>query len=317
MSSSASRTTPLTAAEAIDLITGMAPVDRVRLEQRATALMRRQSEPGGEVGSFELALRLMDLTSLAEEDTEEKVSTMCRVALRPDADDPSLPSVAAVCVLPAFVPTAVQALHGSGVRVAAVAGGFPTGMAPTGDKLREIREVVEMGAEEVDVVMNRASFLAGDLQKTFQELAACKEACGEARLKVIVESGALSSYDEVRKASVLAMAAGADFIKTSTGTIRPGATHPTALCIIDAIRDFHAETGGKVGIKVAGGIRTARQARGYLLLVDETLGPEWLSPDRFRIGASALLGDLLSEIRKERSWGTDPVSPKTVEGRRA
>jgi deoxyribose-phosphate aldolase len=316
MSSSASQTTSLTAAEALDLIIGTAPVDRVRLEQRATALMRAQS-PGGEVDSLQLALRLMDLTRLAEDDTEPTVSAMCAAAVRPDPEDPSLPSVAAVCVLPAFVPTALHALHGAGVRVAAVAGGFPTGMAPTGQKVREIRQVVEMGAEEVDVVMNRGSFLVGELQETFEELAACKDACGEARLKVIVESGALPSYDDARKASLLAMAAGADFIKTSTGTIRTGATYPAALCIMDAIRGFHTETGGKVGIKVAGGIRTARQARGYMALVGETLGPEWLSPGRFRIGASALLDDLLEEVRRERSSGTDPVSTKTMEGRRA
>jgi deoxyribose-phosphate aldolase len=266
---------------------------------------------------LELAVECMDLTSLSEEDTDEEVRAMCATAVRPDPGDSSLPSVAAVCTLPRFVPTAVRALEGFDVKVAAVAGGFPTGSIPVGEKVREIREVVHMGAYEVDVVLNRAAFLDGGVREAAEEVEACKEASGDACLKVILETGALGSYDVIRKASIVAMEAGADFIKTSTGRITPGATFPAVVCIMEAIRDFHEETGRRVGIKVAGGIRTSSEARGYMALVRETLGSEWLSPERFRIGASTLLNDLLTAIRRDRAATESSGAGSSLEGRHA
>ncbi len=208
--------------------------------------------------------------------------------------------MAAICIYPALVPAAVEAVRGSSVKVVSVAGGFPSGQSPITERIDEIREVVKLGAHEVDIVLNRSHFLAGKYRKAFEEIAASKEAAGGARMKVILETGELGSYDQVRKASVLAMAAGADFIKTSTGKISPGATFPAALCMMEAAREFHGETGRRVGIKVAGGIRAAKDAWHYLVLVHETLGPDWLTQDLFRIGASTLLNDVLMQIRKER-----------------
>jgi deoxyribose-phosphate aldolase len=202
---------------------------------------------------------------------------------------------------PQLVPVAVEQLRGSGVHVASVAGAFPAGLGPLDARLREIAEVVELGADEVDIVLNRSLFLGGRYAQAYDEIVASREAAGPAHLKVILETGELGSYDRVRQASMLAMAAGADFIKTSTGKIGVGATLPAALCMMEAARDFHRQTGVEVGIKVAGGVRASKQAIQYLTLLYETLGPSWMTPDRFRIGASTLLNDVLMQIDKERT----------------
>jgi deoxyribose-phosphate aldolase len=228
------------------------------------------------------------------------VTAVCSKAVRPDPTDPTIPSVAAVVVYPSLVPVATERLKGTGVHLASVAGGFPSGLAPLEERLDEIRRAVQWGADEIDIVLNRSAFLAGRYHQAYEEVALSKEATGSAHLKVILETGELGSYDQIRKASMLAMAAGADFIKTSTGKIGVSATYPTALCMMEAARDFHRQTGRPVGIKVAGGIRKAKEAWIYLVILHETLGPDWLTPDRFRIGASTLLNDLLMQVRKER-----------------
>jgi deoxyribose-phosphate aldolase len=285
--------------EALAMVERAEVVDAQRLEERAADLAGNPME--SEAGLTELAIRCTDLTSLSEDDTSEKIADLCATAIRPDPADTSTPSVAAVCVHPDFVPTAVDALAGSPVKVAAVAGGFPTGAAPRAEKMDEIRRVLDLGADEVDMAMNRSAFLAGEYGATFDEVAAAKKICRDAPLKVILETGALGSYDEISKATVLVMAAGADFVKTSTGKTAPGASPPVALCIMDAIRDAQDELGGKVGVKASGGVREAETARAYVRLVHGALGPEWMHPARFRIGASSLLDDLVREVRRERS----------------
>jgi deoxyribose-phosphate aldolase len=286
--------------EALELIAEATPLDAAHLEERAASFANRTFDPDSESFALTMALRCTDLTSLEADDTPEKVALMCARAVRPDPTDPAVPSVAAVCIYPAFVPTAVRSLKGTHVQVAGVAGGFPSGKVPTPTKLREIRELVGMGADEVDMALNRAAFLAGRHRETFEEIAASKEICGDARLKVILETGELGSYDQIRRASLLVIAAGADFIKTSTGKIAPGATLQAALCIMETIRDLHGRLGRRVGIKVSGGIRKADVARRYLLMADETLGREWATPDLFRIGASSLVDDLLAHLREVR-----------------
>jgi deoxyribose-phosphate aldolase len=276
------------------------PVDAVGLEERAAALATRSIKRDAKLYALDLAIRCADLTTLEGSDTPGKVTAVCSKAVRPDPTDPTISSVAAVCVYPALVPVAAERLRGTGVHVASVAGGFPSGLAPLEERLDEIRRVVQWGADEVDIVLNRSAFLAGRYHQAYEEVALSKEACGPAHLKVILETGELGSYDQIRKASMLAMAAGADFIKTSTGKITPAATFPAALCMMEAARDFHRQTGRAVGIKVAGGIRKAKEAWTYLVILHETLGPAWLTPDRFRIGASTLLNDLLMQLRKER-----------------
>ena len=240
----------------------------------------------------------MDLTTLEGVDTPGKVRSLCAKALRPSPTDPSVPSVAAVCVYPEMVPTAVRALAGTAVKVASVAGAFPSGLGPLPSRLDEIARAVDAGAHEIDIVLNRSALLAGDYARAFDEVAASKLACGPAHLKTILETGELGSYDEIRRTSVLAMAAGSDFIKTSTGKIGVASTIPTALCMSEAIREFYEQTGVQVGLKVAGGIRTAKQAWQYLVVVNETLGADWLDPARFRIGASSVLNDVLMQ----REW---------------
>jgi deoxyribose-phosphate aldolase len=243
----------------------------------------------------------MDLTTLEGADTVGKVEALCAKARRPDPSDPSVPPVGAVCIYPSLVATARRELQGSTVKVASVATAFPSGQAPLDVRLREVAEAVEAGADEIDMVINRGAFLAGRYREVFEEIAATRDACGTARLKVILETGELGSYDNVRRASVLAMAAGADFIKTSTGKVQPAATLPVALVMLEAIRDFHQRTGQMVGFKPAGGVRTAKQAIQYLVLVAETLGPDWLTPEWLRIGASSLLNDCLMQLAKERT----------------
>jgi len=241
------------------------------------------------------------LTTLEGQDTPGKVAALCSKAMRPDPVDLSIPPVAAVCVYPNLVATAKERVGGSGVKVASVATAFPSGQSPTEIKVAETRAVVELGADEVDMVIDRGAFLSGRYAKVYDEIVRVKEACGGAHLKVILEVGELGTYDNVRRASLLAMAAGADFVKTSTGKLTSAATLPVTLVMLEAIRDVHDETGRKVGMKPAGGIREAKQAVQYLVQLHETLGPDWLTPDLYRIGASTLLNDVLMQIRKEQT----------------
>jgi deoxyribose-phosphate aldolase len=290
-----------TAAQAGALVARTTAVDAVGLEERAASLARRSIKRESKLWALDLAIRCMDLTTLEGMDTPGKVVAMCAKAVRPDPTDPSIPSVAAVCLYPGLVSVAVGQLERTGIHVASVGGAFPSGLSPLKERLAEIRDAVEFGADEIDIVLNRSAFLSGRYRQAFEEIAASKEACGEAHLKTILEVGELGSYDQIRRASVLAMAAGSDFIKTSTGKIGTGATLPAALCMMEAARDFHHETGRRVGIKVAGGVRQAKQAVQYLVLLYETLGADWMTPDLFRIGASTLLNDVLMQINKERS----------------
>jgi len=276
-------------------------VDAVALEERAASLAKRSIKREAKVFALDLAVRMMDLTTLEGQDTPGKVAALASKAIRPDPGDPSVPSVAAICVYPNLVPTAVQRVEGSSVKVASVATAFPSGQSPLEAKLDEVRWVVEHGADEVDMVIDRGAFLAGRYAKVYDEIVQVKEAVAETHLKVILEVGELGTYDNVRRASLLAIAAGADFIKTSTGKLSSSATLPVTLVMLEAIRDVFEETGRRVGMKPAGGIRNAKQAVQTLVLVHETLGLDWLTPDLFRFGASSLLNDVLMQIRKEKT----------------
>jgi deoxyribose-phosphate aldolase len=276
-------------------------VDQVAVEARAADLGRRSIKREAKLFALDLAVRMMDLTTLEGADTPGKVAALASKAVRPDPSDPSVPSVAAVCVYPNLVTTVRERLGDSGVKVASVATAFPSGQSPTDIKVAEARRVVELGADEVDMVIDRGAFLAGRYAKVYDEIVQVKEAVGDKHLKVILETGELGTYDNVRRASLLAIAAGADFIKTSTGKVSPAATPPVTLVMLEAIRDVFEETGRRVGMKPAGGIRTAKQAVQTLVLVHETLGLDWLTPDLFRFGASSLLNDVLMQIRKERT----------------
>jgi deoxyribose-phosphate aldolase len=287
--------------EAARIVARTATVDAVGLEERAASLAKRSIKKAAKLWGLDLAIRCMDLTTLEGSDTTGKIVAMCAKAIHPDPVDPSIPSVAAVCVYPHLVPTALAQVERTSVKVASVAGAFPSGLGPLDARLQEIRDVAAVGAHEIDIVLNRSLFLGGRYAEAMEELLAAREAAGPAHLKVILEAGELGSYDRIRQASMLAMAAGADFIKTSTGKIGVNATLPNALCMMEAARDFHRDTGRPVGIKVAGGIRASKQALQYLVLVHETLGPDWMTPDRFRIGASSLLNDVLMQIDKERT----------------
>lgn len=276
-------------------------VDAVALEARAGELAKRSIKRESKLFALELAVRMMDLTTLEGADTPGKVQALCSKAMRPDPADRSIPAVAAVCVYPSQVATAKARLAGSGVKVASVATAFPAGQAPLAVKLADVRAAVEAGADEVDMVIDRGAFLSGRYGKVVDEVVAVREACGEAHLKVILETGELGTYDAVRRASLLAIAGGADFIKTSTGKVSPAATLPVTLCMLEVVRDVHDETGHVIGMKPAGGIRTAKQAIQYLCVLHETLGPAWLTPDLFRFGASSLLNDVLMQIRKQKT----------------
>jgi deoxyribose-phosphate aldolase len=283
------------------LMRGVRSVDQVGAEERAAALARRSIKKQSKLWALDLAIRCMDLTTLEGADTRGKVAALCAKAVRPQPGDATIPSVAAVCIYPSLVATAVAHVHGTGVRVASVATAFPSGQTFTEVKLAEARQAVAAGAGEVDMVIDRGAFLAGDHEKVYEEIVAVKEASQPAHLKVILETAELGTYDSVRRASILAMAAGADFIKTSTGKVQPAATLPVSLVMMEAIRDFHRETGRAVGLKPAGGMRTAKQAIAYLVVLWETLGREWMTPERFRLGASSLLNDVLMQVEKERS----------------
>jgi len=276
-------------------------VDQVGADERAATLAKRSIKRESKLFALDLAVRMCDLTTLEGADTPGKVTALCSKALRPDPADLTVPPVAAVCVYPNLVPHARARLAGTGVRVASVATAFPSGQSPIELKVEEVRWAVEHGADEVDMVLDRGAFLSGSYAKVYEEVRRVKEACGETHLKVILETGELGTYDNVRRASLLAIAGGADFVKTSTGKIQPAATLPVVLVMLEAVRDVFEETGRAVGVKAAGGIRTAKQAVQYLVLVNETLGPEWLTPDLFRFGASTLLNDVLMQIRKEKT----------------
>jgi len=276
-------------------------VDAVALEARAAELAKRSIKRESKIFALELAIRMMDLTTLEGADTPGKVRALCTKAMYPDPGDASVPHVAAVCIYPSLVPVARRALKGSAVKVASVATAFPSGQAPLEVKLADVRAAVEAGADEIDMVIDRGAFLSGRIGDVHEEVVAVKDACGDAHLKVILETGELGTYDAVRKASLVAIAGGADFIKTSTGKVSPAATLPVTLCMLEVIRDVHDETGLVIGMKPAGGIRTAKQAVQYLCVLHETLGPEWLTPDLFRFGASSLLNDVLLQLRKQRT----------------
>ena len=276
-------------------------VDAVAVEERAATLAKRSIKRDAKLFALDLAVRMIDLTTLEGADTPGKVAALCSKGIRPDPADLTVPSVAAICVYPNLVPTAVERTRGTSVKVASVATAFPSGQTPTHVKVAEVRDVVEMGADEVDMVIDRGAFLSGRYAKVYDEIVQMKEAAGDAHLKVILETGELGTYDNVRRASLLAMAAGADFIKTSTGKLPSSATLPVTLVMLEAIRDVYEETGRRVGMKAAGGIRQSKQAVQYLVQLHETLGPEWLTPDLYRLGASTLLNDVLMQIRKEKT----------------
>lgn len=276
-------------------------IDQVGVEERISRFSKRSIKKESKMAALKMALSMVDLTTLEAKDTPGKVRQLCAKAMHPHAAFDDIPAVAAVCVYPNLVRVAKAALQGSKVKVAAVATAFPSGMSTRKVKLEETKWAVGEGADEIDMVISRGHFLAGDYGFVFDEIAAVKEACGQAHLKVILETGELSTLDNVRRASDLAMHAGADFIKTSTGKIQPAATLPVTLVMLEAIRDFYYETGKQIGMKPAGGIATAKLALNYLVVLRETLGQDWLNADMFRFGASALANDLLMQIIKEKS----------------
>jgi deoxyribose-phosphate aldolase len=284
---------------ALDRVT---PVDEVGVEERVARFGTRSIKKDAKVHALKLALSMIDLTTLEGQDTPGKVRQLCQKAIHLHDAVPDLPHVAAVCVYPTMVKVARQALAGhDDIKVASVATAFPSGMAPLSVKLEDVRGAVAEGADEVDMVISRGAFLAGEYQRVFDEIVAVKEACGQAHLKVILETGELGTLDRVRRASVLAINAGADFIKTSTGKIQPAATLPVTLVMLLAIRDHYYATGRRVGMKPAGGISKAKLAIQYLVMLRETLGEGWLTPDLFRFGASSLANDLLMQIVKQRT----------------
>ncbi|KAB8197433.1 deoxyribose-phosphate aldolase [Nonomuraea phyllanthi] len=277
---------------------GLPGVDEVGVRKRAADLATRSIKTTAKRAALDLAIRMVDLTTLEGADTPGKVRALAAKAMRPDPSDATAPPVAALCVYPDMVAVAAEALAGSGVGLASVATGFPSGRTSLEVKLADTAAAVAAGATEIDMVIDRGAFLAGDHGKVFDEITAVKERCGEAHLKVILETGELVTYDNVRRASWLAMHAGADFIKTSTGKVAPAATLPVTLIMLEAVRDYRAATGRQVGVKPAGGIRTAKDAIRYLVLVKEIAGDDWLDPAWFRLGASTLLNDLLMQRTK-------------------
>ncbi len=278
-------------------LSGLPGVDQVGAEARAAGLGTRSIKKESKVWAIDTAISMVDLTTLEGADTPGKVRAMSAKALHPDPTDLSTPSVAAVCVYGDLV-YAAREVVGNRIHVAAVATAFPSGRASLSVKLADTKDAVAAGADEIDMVIDRGAFLTGNYAKVFEEIVAIKEVCGNAHLKVILETGELKTLDNVRKASWLAMKAGADFIKTSTGKVVPAATLPVTLVMLEAVRDFHQETGTKIGVKAAGGIKTSKDAIKYLVLVNETVGDAWLTPDLFRFGASTLLNDLLMQRQK-------------------
>ena len=276
-----------------------APVDQTGIEERAARFTKRSIKQSSKRQALNMVLNMIDLTTLEGKDTDQKVRQLCYKAMHPHDELPNIPTVAAICVYPNFVRVAKKALEGSGIKVASVATAFPSGQSTRAIKLADTRFAVSEGADEVDMVISRGKFHAGEYNFVFDEIAAIKEACGQARLKVILETGELGSLDKVRRASEIAMYAGADFIKTSTGKIQPAATMPVTLVMLEAIRDFYYKTGIQVGMKPAGGISKSKLALHYLVMLRETLGQDWMSNEWFRFGASSLANDVLMHIRKE------------------
>jgi deoxyribose-phosphate aldolase len=276
-------------------------VDQVGIEERVERFQKRSIKKASKLHALKLALSMIDLTTLEGADSPGKVRQLCSKAKHLADSLPDIPHVAAVCIYPAMVKHAVPELKGTGIKVAAVATGFPSGQYPLSTKLEDTKFAVDEGADEIDMVISRGHFLSGDYAYVFDEIAAIKETCRHAHLKVILETGELGTFDTIRKASDLAMHAGADFIKTSTGKVQPGATLPVTLVMLEAIRDFYYATGKKIGMKPAGGIATAKLALQYLVMLRETLGQDWLTPDMYRIGASRLANDILMQIAKESS----------------
>ncbi|PUA81874.1 deoxyribose-phosphate aldolase [Nocardioides currus] len=277
---------------------GLPGVDQVGAEARAASLGTRSIKTTAKAFAIDLAIRMVDLTTLEGQDTHGKVRALASKAMHPDPADPTCPMTAAVCVYPDMVATAKQTLGSSGVKVAAVATAFPSGRAALDIKLADTRDAVEAGADEIDMVIDRGAFLSGRYLEVYEEIVAVKEACGDAHLKIIFETGELQTYDNVRRASWLGMLAGGHFIKTSTGKVQPAATPPVTMIMLEAVRDFREQTGQMVGVKPAGGIKTTKDAIKYLVMVNEVAGPDWLDPDWFRFGASTLLNDLLMQRTK-------------------
>ena len=275
------------------------PVDEVGVKERAVRFQARSIKKSSKVDALKTVLSMIDLTTLEGQDTPGKVRQLCQKAIHLHNASPDLPHVAAVCVYPTMVGIAKRALRDADINVASVATAFPSGMTPREIKLEETRIAVEEGADEIDMVISRGAFLQSEYGFVFDEIAAIREACGGAHLKVILETGELGTFDQVRRASVLAMHAGADFIKTSTGKIQPAATLPVTLVMLQAIRDYYYETDRMVGMKPAGGISNAKLAVHYLVMLKETLGNAWMTPDRFRFGASSLANDVLMQIEKQ------------------
>jgi len=281
------------------VFTAVSTVDAVMVEERAAAFTKRSIKTSAKLAGLKMTVSMCDLTTLEGKDTPGKVAYLCRKALQPGEARLNVPSCAAVCVYPNMVKYARKFLGDvSPVKIAAVATGFPSGQYPLRTKLEEVRRTVADGADEIDMVIDRGAFLSGDHAKVFDEIAATKEACGPTHLKVILETGELVTYDNVRIASEIAMQAGGDFIKTSTGKVSPAATMPVTLVMLEAIRDYFFATGNRIGMKPAGGLRTSKQALAYLVMVKETLGDDWLTPDLFRFGASTLVNDVLMQIAK-------------------
>ncbi len=276
---------------------GLPGVDEVGARARASALATRSIKTSSKSWAIDMSVSMVDLTTLEGMDTPGKVRALCAKALRPDPTDPTVPSVAAVCVYPDLVAVAREAV-GPDLHVAAVATAFPSGRSSLQIKLQDTADAVAAGADEIDMVIDRGAFLSGDYATVYEEISAVKAACGDAHLKVILETGELATLDNVRRASWLAMVAGADFIKTSTGKVTPAATPPVTLVMLEAVRDFERATGRRIGVKAAGGIRTSKEALAYLVLVSETVGDAWLTPDLFRFGASSLLNDLLLQRQR-------------------
>jgi deoxyribose-phosphate aldolase len=276
-------------------------IDQVGVEERAKRFTTRSIKKESKMNGLKLVLNMIDLTTLEGKDTDGKVKQLCYKAMHPHDAVPDLPTVAAVCVYPSMVKVSKKAVEGSGIKIASVATAFPSGQAPKEIKIRDTKYAVDQGADEVDMVISRGKFHAGEYNFVFDEIAAIKEACGEARLKVILETGELGTFDKVRRASDIAMYAGADFIKTSTGKIQPAATMPVTLVMLEAIRDYYYKTGIMVGMKPAGGISKSKLALHYLVMVKEVLGEDWLNNEWFRFGASSLANDVLMQIVKERT----------------
>ena len=267
-------------------------------EERAAAFTKRSIKAATKLAGLKMVVSMMDLTTLEGRDTPGKIAFLCRKAIQPIDARFGVPSCAAVCVYPNFVRAAKMFTGGSGVKVAAVSTAFPSGQMPLSTRLEETRFARDEGADEIDMVIDRGAFLAGEHARVADEIAAVKEACGGAHLKVILETGELGSYDDVRLASDLAMRSGADFIKTSTGKVQPAATLPVTLVMLEAIRDYFYETGRRIGMKPAGGIKSAKESLAYLVMLAETLGDDWLTPDLFRFGASTLANDVLMQIAR-------------------